>query len=316
MVLFNCGCGYIGGVQPPLANIPQNPAELSVVQRGGLIFAHVKVPEMTTELVAIKDDLELDLRAGVTPDPWSEAAWLAKATKVPVTSVKDGVASYEFPAMQWTGKDITVAARAIGPNGKPSGWSNVVGLPIVAPMPKVTGVVLAPTAKGIRVTWRGEGKQFRILRETKGVPGFTEVGTSTMLEFLDATAEFGKTYAYLVQSFADLGDHREAQGDLSDAAVLLYKDTFPPAAPADVRATSSAASVELSWDANSEPDIAGYRVYRSADGGAFTKIADVSEIPAYSDRDVQRGKTYRYSVTAIDKDGNESDKSPPVEATL
>src|SRR5262249_24905965 len=135
-------------------------------------------------------------------------------------------------------------------------------------------------------------------------------------EFLDTTAEFGKTYTYLVQSFADLGDHREAQGELSEAATVLYKDTFAPATPANVRATTSAASVELSWDADDEPDLAGYRVYRSVDGGAFVKIADVNEIPAYSDRAVELGKTYRYALTAIDKDGNESGRSSAVEAML
>jgi fibronectin type 3 domain-containing protein len=57
-------------------------------------------------------------------------------------------------------------------------------------------------------------------------------------------------------------------------------------------------------------------VYRSIDGGAFQKIADVNEIPSYSDHVVERGKTYRYSVTAMDKSGNESGRSATVEAAL
>jgi fibronectin type 3 domain-containing protein len=81
-------------------------------------------------------------------------------------------------------------------------------------------------------------------------------------------------------------------------------------------ATPSPASVELSWESNTEPDLAGYRVYRSAGGGAFEKVADVSEIPAYSDHAVERGKTYRYAVTAMDKSGNESGRSATVEAAL
>ncbi len=316
MVLFSSGCGYIGGVQPPLANIPQNPTELAVVQRGAHLFAHFKIPQLTTETIAITENLNLDLRAGPTSNPWSQADWLATATKVPVTSIKDGVASYEIPTAQWTGKDVTIAARAIGSNGKASGWSNIVGLPVVAPLPKPSDVTAVPAAKGVQLKWRGEGKQFRVLRQAEGATDFTEAGTSTTPEFLDTGAEFGKTYTYLVQSFADLGEHREAQSDLSDAVAMSYNDTFAPAAPAGVRATTSAASVELSWDANSEPDLAGYRLYRSVDGGAFVKIADVGEIPTYSDRAVERGKTYRYAVTAIDKSGNESDRSPAVEATI
>ena len=90
----------------------------------------------------------------------------------------------------------------------------------------------------------------------------------------------------------------------------------PPAAPAGLRAVASAASIELSWDANSEPDLAGYRVYRSTNGSAFEKIADGNEIPAYSDRAVEAGKTYRYVVTAVDKSGNESGRSAEAEGVL
>ena len=37
-------------------------------------------------------------------------------------------------------------------------------------------------------------------------------------------------------------------------------------------------------------------------------------IPSYSDHQVEHGKTYRYAVSAIDKSGNESARSGPVEA--
>ena len=118
-----------------------------------------------------------------------------------------------------------------------------------------------------------------------------------------------------MQAFTDLGNHREAQSDLSAEQTLTPMDNFPPAAPADLRATASANSVELSWEANAEPDLAAYRVYRSVNGGAFEKIADVNDIPAYSDKAVQSGKTYRYVVTAVDKSGNESARSAVAEAT-
>jgi hypothetical protein len=310
------GCGYIGGVLPPLANIPADPTALAAVQRGATLYVHFKVPDLTTELKPIKGDLELDLRAGVSPNPWNVEAWAASAKKIPPQTLKAGIAQYQFPSLEWTGKNITVAARAIGANGKASNWSNIATLPVTAPLATPSDFTAVTTANGVRLTWRGAGAHFRILRRSDASPDYVEVGTSTTQEFLDSTAEFGKKYSYLVQVFTDLGNHREAQSELSAEQPLTPEDKFPPAAPADLHATASANSVELSWEANTEPDLGSYRVYRSVNGGAFAKIADLNEIPAYSDKAVESGKTYRYEVTAVDKSGNESARSAVAEATV
>jgi hypothetical protein len=299
-----------------LANIPSDPTDLAVVQRGASLFVHFKVPDLTTEQMPIKGDLELDLRVGISPNPWNVEAWAASAKKIPPQALKDDIAQYQMPSLAWTGKEITIAARAIGANGKASNWSNIVTLPVVAPLATPTDFAATPTANGVRLTWRGVGQHFRILRRAEGSPEYVELGTSTTDEFLDPTAEFGKKYSYLAQAFIDLDAHREAQSDLSHEQTLTPEDKFPPAAPANLRATASANSVELSWDANTEPDLAGYRIYRALNGGAFEKIADVNEIPAYSDKPVEAGKTYRYVVTAVDKSGNESARSSVAEASL
>jgi hypothetical protein len=299
---------------PPLANIPSDPTGLAAVQRGASLFVHFKVPELTTELKPIKGDLELDLRVGISPTPWNVETWAASARTIPPQTLKAGIAQYQIPSFQWTGKEITVAARAIGANGKASNWSNIVTLPVVAPLTAPTDFAAVPTATGVRLTWHGTGHNYRILRRSEAAPDYVEIGTSTTPEFLDSTAEFGKKYSYLVQAFIDLGAGREAQSDLSAEQTLTPEDKFPPAPPANLSASASANSVELSWDANTEPDLAAYRVYRSVNGGAFEKIADVNEIPTYSDKAVQSGKAYRYAITAVDKSGNESLRSAVVEA--
>ncbi len=190
---------------PPLANIPGDPTDLAAVQRGATLYVHFKVPELTTELKPIKGDLELDLRAGVSPNPWNVEAWAARAKKIPPQTLKAGIASYQVPSLEWTGKEISVAARAIGANGKASNWSNVATLPVVAPLSTPSDFTAVPTATGVRLTWRGAGAHFRILRRSEASPDYVEIGTSTTPEFLDSTAEFGKKYSYLVQVFTDLG---------------------------------------------------------------------------------------------------------------
>jgi fibronectin type 3 domain-containing protein len=287
-----------------------------VVQRGPDLYAHFKLPELTTELQPVRGDLELDLRAGVTPAPWNLAQWEADAVKLQPQGVKDGIAAYQFPAARWTGKEVTVAARVIGSNGKASNWSNVAFVPVVRPLETPAGLSVTPTAAGVRLTWRGAGQHFRVLRRSEGLPDYAEVGASTTPEFVDPSAEFGKTYSYLVQAFQDLGQQREAQSDLSEVRSITPKDVFPPASPANLRATASPSTVELSWDANTEPDLALYRVYRSVNGGAFERIAEVHDIPAYSDKAVEAGKTYHYALTAVDQSGNESPRSAVAEASV
>jgi fibronectin type 3 domain-containing protein len=72
--------------------------------------------------------------------------------------------------------------------------------------------------------------------------------------------------------------------------------------------------VELSWSINTETDLAGYRVYRSEqqDTAGELVTTDLLLSPVYRDTSVQPGHTYWYSVTAVDRYGNESAHSAPV----
>ena len=46
------------------------------------------------------------------------------------------------------------------------------------------------------------------------------------------------------------------------------------------------------------------------------RSGETSVVPAYSDRAVEAGKTYRYQVAAFDRAGNESARSVAVTAAL
>jgi fibronectin type 3 domain-containing protein len=91
-------------------------------------------------------------------------------------------------------------------------------------------------------------------------------------------------------------------------------DVFAPVAPAGLTAVVSLNSIELGWERNAEPDLAFYRVYRAEGNGAFQAIADKVEGPAFSDKRITSGTTYRYSVSAVDAAGNEGEKTPAVQA--
>jgi hypothetical protein len=141
--------------------------------------------------------------------------------------------------------------------------------------------------------------------------------------FLDTQFDFGKTYVYNVRSALTV-DGSPLESDDSDPIVVSAVDTFPPSVPQGLVAAviagtpSSPPEVDLSWSINVETDLAGYRVYRSEqpDGKGELLNPDLLLSPAFRDTGIQLGHHYWYSVTAVDRSGNESARSAPVAADI
>ncbi len=94
-------------------------------------------------------------------------------------------------------------------------------------------------------------------------------------------------------------------------------DTVPPAAPAGLSATPGDGVVNLNWADNTEPDLAGYNIYRSTtSGGPYTQInGALTATSDYADGAVTNGTTYYYVVTALNAAANESADSNEASAT-
>ena len=80
-----------------------------------------------------------------------------------------------------------------------------------------------------------------------------------------------------------------------------------------------ATNVSLQWDANTESDLAGYKIYRSAVSGVYSSGAEVGDVAAptvqFTDNNVPDG-TWFWVATAYDTFGNESEYSNEVTDTL
>jgi hypothetical protein len=140
-----------------------------------------------------------------------------------------------------------------------------------------------------------------------------QLGATATTDYRDSGFDYGKTYAYLVRSV--IGSPAGAlESSDSPLAIVTPKDTFPPAAPQGIVAaiqqgtTPGIVAVELSWSISVEPDLAGYRVYRSEQEGTRGALLtpELLPSPAYRDNSVQSGQRYWYTVTAMDRSGNES----------
>jgi hypothetical protein len=308
-----CGCGFVGEPLPPLLNIPQPVADLAAVQRGSKIIVHFTLPQLTTEGVGIKPPLQWDLRMGEPlAGEFRTEEWATRAQSPPEPHVENGRVSYEIPAAAWIGKDVVLAVRVAGANQRFSAWSKLQVLTVVQPPAPPRDLKAENVLEGVRLTWSGAGPSFRVYRRAEGEAEFTVAANTETHEFLDRATEYGKPVHYIVQAIVKTGTG-EVESDLPGEVSKTPADEFPPAVPGGLTAVPTANSIELTWDRDTEPDLAGYRVYRAAPGGEFEKIGETAEAPSYSDRQIESGKKYRYAVSAFDKTGNESKRSIELE---
>jgi len=110
-----------------------------------------------------------------------------------------------------------------------------------------------------------------------------------------------RDYRYTVRSVSKAGKTL-IEGSSSTRIIVTPVDLIPPSPPTGVVAFPLSQGVELTWSANPEPDVVGYRVYRRrVFEGEFERLTDeMVRGTIYLDRGVGRDEEYDYGVTAID----------------
>jgi hypothetical protein len=157
----------------------------------------------------------------------------------------------------------------------------------------------------------------------KREPPSASLATVESSSYSDTSFNFDRTYIYTVRSVIQV-EGQELESSASGAVTVAPRDTFPPAAPQGLvaallpGATPGTFVAELSWSINLETDLAGYRVYRSEQENVKGQLLTVDLLLAPADRDtsVERGHRYWYTVTAVDRAGNESAPSTPAAIDL
>jgi predicted nucleotidyltransferase len=111
----------------------------------------------------------------------------------------------------------------------------------------------------------------------------------------------------------------------ADGASILVSNTItvttlktPPAIPSGLTASSCNDLVNLSWNANSEPDFLIYRIYGGTTDNPSIKIDSIAGI-SNTTKPIEgliHNQTYYFRITGVSSSGGESSFSPSVSATV
>jgi parallel beta-helix repeat protein len=135
-------------------------------------------------------------------------------------------------------------------------------------------------------------------------------GSTVSLSGITETYEFNNTGDFEVTlTVADASGN----SDSDTVWINVTENTSPPLTPTNLTVTtpSEKGKLVLTWDANTESDLAGYNIYRSLNPtGSYAKInQNVVTSTSFMDSGLSDGTTYYYKISAIDSASNESPQS-------
>ena len=229
------------------------------------------------------------------------------------------------------GRRFTYVVVAVDDQGRPSPPSNRVAVAVVAPPRPPAALTAEAGDREVRLSWSPpqsleDGSSpagpllYHVFRATApGARPTRPLNPEPLASpsYVDLAVQNDATYYYAVRALSGPGGPASRSSEVVPATP---EDRTPPARPRGLVAVAAGTTVRLAWEGVTDPDLAGYRVYRSTTPGRGHQPLMPTPQPAttYVDADVRLGQTYHYVVTAVDRSrrANESVPSPEAAAAL
>jgi hypothetical protein len=210
--------------------------------------------------------------------------------------------------------------RGVTRGGRPGPPSGRVELPLVPPPPVPPAPAAAETESSIVLTWIPPVAFAPLAFNVYKAGGSDPINGSLVTEprYERTGVEFGTEECFVLRSVEKVATI-DLESTSSEPTCITPRDKFPPAAPKGLSIVAGAGSINLSWDANKEPDLGGYLVLRGEVPGDTLQPVTPAAISgtSFEDKTVTPGVRYVYTVVAVDKASppNRSAQSPRVEET-
>lgn len=303
LTLVVSGCGKVADPLPPVVRIPEPVSDFSIAQVGyNLRFVwtnpvrnidQTPSQQFATAVIRADDEVVLEVPASAPGQQQSE----------------------EIDARGFLGTTRSFSVQ-IGTGGNRfSTSSNRVSFSVVVVPGTVSNLTGVVDQDRIFLSWSPPADSAELvdsLRIYRSGEFLAELpGESTSFE--DREFVPGTTYTYVLTALRLLPDGNVREGPATQPLMVEARDSIAPAAPGGLQLRVVASGVFLIWSGGTETDIAGYRVFRATGpGAAFTPLnEELLLATGYDDAEYLPGD--RYAVSAVDRSGNESPLSEPVE---
>lgn len=175
-------------------------------------------------------------------------------------------------------------------------------------------VAAQPKVNEVQLSWKplteSYVQQYQVYRSETGKESFARVGAATTPFYLDKNLPSNHTYHYRVSALAKEGNESTLSGTVSATTPKLV-----PTQPKKVRLEPSEKHMTLSWLPNHEPFVTHYHVYRSKQPAAGFELASKTDKTILVDGPLTDDTLYYYQITAIGKEGDESQPSETIFAS-
>ncbi len=344
------GCGTTGAPQPPSLQLARPVDDLTASRKGNRVDLEWTLQRKNTDRTLVKHPpaVRICRREGIGLMGTCDVVAEVPAPKLsPQLKLK---AKEELPAIPMHYVDslppqleqqnpadfVTYAVEEINAHGRSAGLSNQVPIPAAPTIPAPDDLSAQVSGEGVRISWTGPAPpaapaglsyRYRIMRKPIGGPAYVvlaDVEPAATGSYLDKTFEWEQKYEYRITTVTQVVSHgvnTAVEGDDSPPVEVFTRDIYPPAQPAGLQAVFSSVGqkpfIDLTWAPNVESDLAGYNVFRRVEGGQFEKLnQQLVTTSSFRDENVEPGKKYIYSVSAVDLRGNESQRSAEASETV
>jgi len=337
------GCGTPGAPQPPSLNLPEPVTDLSATRAGNTVMLTWTMPKRNTDKILMKGDIPVRVCRKTDSEACDDASGPRQ-----FAPGADATWSETLPHSLDSGAQRTFHyfVELKNKNGRSAGLSNeAVALAGAVPAP-VAGFTAEAAKGGVVLHWKADGDNGPVRfgrkllspppaepKESIASPPPEPVEQSLLVEdakqgrAVDEGARLGETYEYRAQRLVRVtvdGKTQELEGEFTAPVRVEVKDVFAPDVPMELAAVAALGtnggetSIDLSWQPDTEANIAGYVVYRREGDGAWQRISPAEPVvgPAFHDTHVQAAHTYHYAVSAVSQSGHESARSEEAEETV
>lgn len=212
----------------------------------------------------------------------------------------------EYSDLISSGKTYVYNVTAVDVAGNESAYSQSVSVMTASTAPVITDPIPGTPLVDSEITVRGNAD-----------PG------STVEIFVNGISQ-GTTIASSTGAFSLTGVIvNEGENSITAVSTNAYGETSPvseevtvpvnirPPAPQGIATSPGDTVITITWDIVSEPDVQGYNIFRDGEQINNNLLTETT----YTDVRLTNGRSYSYTVTAVDANGSESNKTNTITVT-